>query len=358
MVATTLCEFVDDSKYGPFKENEMRKKVVLITGASGEVGHALLTKLAEVRPGQVLSLDLKPISSSLDGRVIHIQGDILDKALLDRLISEYEIEEMYHLAALLSTRSEFTPDAAHRVNVTGTMNLLELAAQQSEWQGHPVRFIFPSSIAAFGMPDLDTKARYERVREWEWNYPRTMYGCNKLYCELLGTYFSQYYRQLAAEQTMMLDFRSVRFPGLISAFTVPSGGTSDYGPEMLHAAARGVEYSCFVREDVRIPFMAMPDAVKALLQLAQAPRETLTRQVYNVTSFSLSAAEFRDRVLHYFPEAKIAFAPDLKRQAIVDSWPADLDDSAARRDWYWKPEYDTDRAFEEYLVPNIRSRYQ
>lgn len=336
----------------------MRKKVVLVTGASGEVGHALLEHLANIRPTSVLSLDLKPKPLDLDGRITHIQGDILDKTLLDRLVSEYEIEEIYHLAALLSTRAEFTPDTAHRVNVTGTMNLLEMAAQQSEWQHKPVRFIFPSSIAAFGMPDLDSKIRYSRVREWEWNYPRTMYGCNKLYCELLGVYFSQYFRQLAAEQPTMLDFRCVRFPGLISAFTVPSGGTSDYGPEMLHAAAQSTPYACFVREDVRIPFMAMPDAVKALIDLASAPIEKLSHKVYNVTSFCLSAGEFRDWVLRFFPQAEITFEPDEKRQAIVDSWPADLDDSAARRDWNWKPDYDAERAFSEYLVPNIRQRYQ
>ena len=142
------------------------------------------------------------------------------------------------------------------------------------------------------------------------------------------------------------------------AFTVPSGGTSDYGPEMLHAAAKGVPYESFVREDVRIPFMAMPDAIKALLDLAKAPRQNLRRRVYNVTSFSLSAAEFRERVQRFFPQAQIGFKPDLKRQNIVDSWPADLDDSAARRDWGWSPEYDAERAFAEYLVPNIRKRYQ
>ena len=131
-----------------------------------------------------------------------------------------------------------------------------------------------------------------------------MYGCNKLYCEQLGIYFSKYYRQLAADRPVMLDFRCVRFPGLISAFTVPSGGTSDYGPEMLHAAAKNVPYACFVREDVRIPFMAMPDAIKALLQLTLAPQEALKHQVFNVTSFSLSAEEFRQRVLKHFPEAR------------------------------------------------------
>jgi nucleoside-diphosphate-sugar epimerase len=242
--------------------------------------------------------------------------------------------------------------------VEGTLALLRLAAEQSEWRGEAVRFIFPSSIAAYGMPDLDTKTNYARVREWEWNYPRTMYGCNKLYCEQLGIYYSRYYRQLAAERPVMLDFRSVRFPGLISAFTVPSGGTSDYGPEMLHAAAKGVPYACFVRPDVRIPFMVMPDAVKSLLLLNAAPRQALSRLVYNVTSFSLSAAEFRQQVLWAFPGAEITFQPDVKRQAIVDSWPADLDDSHARRDWGWQPDYDLERSFGEYLVPNIRKRYQ
>lgn len=336
----------------------MRKKVVLVTGSSGEVGLALLEILAQQMPGQVLSLDIKALPDEINRKVTHILGDITDKALLDRLVSEYEFEEIYHLAALLSTRAEFTPDAAHRVNVAGTMSLLELAAQQSEWRGQPVKFIFPSSIAIFGMPDLATKRDNPRVREWEWNIPRTMYGCNKLYCEMLGVYFSEHYRQLAAEQPVMLDFRCVRFPGLISAFTVPSGGTSDYGPEMLHAAAKGVPYESFVREDVRIPFMAMPDAIKALLDLAKAPRQNLRRRVYNVTSFSLSAAEFREWVLRFFPQAQIGFQPDLKRQNIVDSWPADLDDSAARRDWGWAPEYDAERAFAEYLVPNIRRRYQ
>jgi nucleoside-diphosphate-sugar epimerase len=174
---------------------------------------------------------------------------------------------------------------------------------------------------------------------------------------MLGSYFSRHYKQLAAEQPPTIDFRCVRFPGLISAITVPSGGTSDYAPEMLHAAAQGQPYACFVREEARIPFMVMPDAVRALLQLAHAPRARLTRQVYNVTSFSLSAAEVRERVLGAFGDAEITFDPDVKREAIIDSWPADIDDSAARMDWNWRPEYEVDRAFDEYLIPHIRRRY-
>ncbi len=335
----------------------MRKRVVLVTGCSGEIGQALIADFAE-RPGyELLTLDLKPLPAELDGKSRHIVGDILDDALLGRIVTEYEIHTIFHLAALLSTRGEFTPELAHRVNVEGTLKLLKLAAEQSEWQGKRVRFVFPSSIAAYGLPDLETKARDNRVREWEWNQPRTMYGCNKLYGELLGAYYATHYRQLAADRPVMLDFRAIRFPGLISAFTVPSGGTSDYGPEMLHAAAQGRQYDCFVRPDTRIPFMAMPDAVKALLGLATAERKQLSRLVYNVTSFSLSAEEFRDLVVDAFPRAQITYQPDEKRQGIVDSWPADLNDEPAREDWGWAPDYDVDRAFNDYLIPQIRKRY-
>lgn len=339
-------------------ETSMRKKVTLITGVSGEVGLALVKILAESGYDNLLTLDIRPLPPEYTKYSSHIQGDILDKSLLNRLISEYEIGTIFHLAALLSTRAEFTPVAAHQVNVEGTMGLLQLAAEQSEWRGDPVMFIFPSSIAAYGIPDLETKANFPQVREWEWNYPITMYGCNKLYCEMLGTYFSHNYRQLAVERPQMLDFRCVRFPGLISAFTVPSGGTSDYGPEMLHAAAKGEPYAAFVRPDTQIPFMAMPDAVLALLNLSRSPKEVLSQTVYNVTSFSLTADQFRQQVMNAFPGAEINFNPDLKRQQIVDSWPADLNDAHACRDWNWKPDYNIERCFEEYLIPNILQRYK
>lgn len=336
----------------------MRKKVILITGAAGEIGQALIKSLAATGSNQVLSLDLHDLPDDMDGYSTHILGDVLDKNLFARLVTEYDFDVIYHLAALLSTRSEFAPELAHQVNVNGTLLLMQMAAEQSQRRGEPVRFIFPSSIAVYGLPDLETKARDFYVREWDWNYPTTMYGCNKLYCEMLGTYFGSHYQQLSRTTPTMLDFRAVRFPGLISAYTTPSGGTSDYGPEMLHAAAQGKPYACFVREDSVIPFMAMPDAVTSLLQLASAERQTLRRTVYNVTSFSLTAVQFRDEVLKAFPNAQITFEPDVQRQGIVDSWPAGLADKAARRDWGWEPAYDVARAFAEYLVPNIRQRYQ
>jgi nucleoside-diphosphate-sugar epimerase len=336
----------------------MRKKVILITGAIGEIGQALIKNLAGSGENELLTLDLQRLPPELEGYSTHIQGDILDKYLMVRLVTEYEFDTIYHLAALLSTRGEFAPELAHQVNVEGTLGLLQIAAEQSQRRGRPVKFIFPSSIAAYGLPDLEMKSRDFYVREWDWNQPTTMYGCNKLYCELLGSYYNHNYQQMAESRPVMLDFRAIRFPGLISAFTLPAGGTSDYGPEMLHAAAKGVPYSCFVREDSVIPFMAMPDAITALWELSQAPPERLTRDVYNITSFSLTAGEFRDLVLQAFPDAKIDFEPDLKRQGIIDSWPAGLNDKAARRDWGWKPAYDVERAFHDYLIPNIVQRYQ
>ena len=336
----------------------MRKPVVLITGAGGEIGHGLVTRLSAAG-SLIITLDVTPLDASLAPLVTReFTGSITDVNLLERILAEFEVERVFHLAALLSTRSEFTPITAHHVNVEGTLNLLEFAQHEGESHGRPVTFIYPSSIAAFGLPDLDAKKRAGRVREDEFTHPRTMYGCNKLYCEQLGDYYARSYKQLSADVIQRVDFRSVRFPGLISAVTVPSGGTSDYAPEMIHAAAQGEPYACFVRQDTRIPFMAMPDGVEALLALAAAPRANLTRTTYNLSAFSRSAAEIRDVVVSAFPRAAIEYKVDPKRQGIVDSWPADIDDSAARADWKFAPKYDFDRAFQEYLIPTIRERYR
>jgi threonine 3-dehydrogenase len=337
----------------------MRKPVVLITGAGGEIGHGLVTRLASSPSGgSIITIDVTPLDASLAPLVAReFTGSITDVNLLERILAEFEVERVFHLAALLSTRSEFTPITAHHVNVEGTLNLLEFAQHEGESHGRPVTFIYPSSVAAFGLPDLDTKMRVGRVREDEFTHPKTMYGCNKLYCELLGDYYARHYKQLSADVIPRVDFRSVRFPGLISALTVPSGGTSDYAPEMIHAAAKGEPYDCFVRPDTTIPFMAMPDGVDALLALAAAPRARLTRTAYNLSAFSRSAAEIRDVVAAAFPNATIDYRVDAKRQGIVDSWPADVDDAAARADWGFAPKYDFDRAFHEYLIPTIRERY-
>ncbi|MEQ1574192.1 MAG: NAD-dependent epimerase/dehydratase family protein [Vicinamibacterales bacterium] len=336
----------------------MRTPVILITGAGGEIGHGLIARLAGIgRP--IVTIDIAPLEPALARSVRReFTGSITDKWILERVLAEFEVDLIFHLAALLSTRSEFTPITAHEVNVEGTLRLLEFAQHEGESHGRRVVFMYPSSIAAYGLPDLATKLRAGSVHEDEWNTPRTMYGCNKLYCEHVGRYYARHYKQLAADTTRRVDFRCLRFPGLISAVTVPSGGTSDYASEMMHAAARGEPYACFVRPDTRIPFMTMPDAIEALLRLAEAPCERLTRTAYNLAAFNPTAEEICKVATTAFPGAKVSWRVDVKRQAIVDSWPVSVDDGAARGDWGFAPLHDFARAFEEYLVPTIRERYR
>ena len=336
----------------------MKHGAILVTGAAGEIGEALLQQLAKDNDKAILALDLRPLSDFPRSSVTFVQGDVTNEEALAKLFAQYDIDTVFHLAALLSTRAELSPTRAHHVNVEGTLGLLRLAADRSEERGKPVKFIFPSSIAVYGLPDVQTKAMEGKVREEEWTCPRTMYGCNKLYCEQLGNYFSRHYQQAAKTTPTRIDFRSLRLPGLISPFTVPSGGTSDYAPEMLHAAAQGHSYECFVAEETRIPFMVMPDAIKALLSLARAPKKDLGWSVYNVSGFSLSAGELRKHILQAFDGAQIRFRPDVWRQSIVDSWPTDVDDSHARDDWNWQPDYDANKAFVEYLLPNIVGQEQ
>jgi nucleoside-diphosphate-sugar epimerase len=322
------------------------------------MGHGLLHALAD-RGAAIVAMDVREIDPSFRSLCREtIVGDIRDPSLLERLLASYEVDEIYHLAALLSTRGEFAPETAHAVNVGGTLNLLHLAAEQARTHGRAVKFVFPSSIAVYGLPDRATKAKAGRVREEQFVEPRTMYGVNKLEGEHLGRYYERHYRLLARDRlSMPIDFRSIRFPGILSAETVPSGGTSDYGPEMIHAAASGRPYTCFVRPDTRIPFMTMPEAIRSILELAGAPKSRLSRVVYNVSGFSPSAADFESVVRRAFPDAEISFEPDAGRQSIVDSWPEDLDDAAARNDWNWSPTHTLESAFDQYLAPSVRARY-
>jgi len=334
-------------------------KTILVTGANGEIGHGLIEHLSEQGGVHIIAMDLVPIDESVRIRCHRlVTGDILDTHLLETLSTEHNFDTIYHLAALLSTRAERQPTLAHRVNVDGTLNLLEISVTQSHLQGREIKFIYPSSIAVYGLPDLQSKQEAGKVKENQWLNPRTMYGINKLYVEQLGIYYAHFYRQLDAEpQKGLVDFRSVRFPGLISAATLPTGGTSDFAPEMLHMAAKNKPYECFVREDARIPFMAMPDAINALLGIQAVPRKKLTRLVYNVGAFNPSAVEVSQLVHKAFPQSQVKFMPDYRRQGIIDSWPADVDDSAARNDWNWSPEYSLERAFSEYFIPAVRKRY-
>ena len=332
-----------------------KQEITLITGANGEMGHGLIRYLsAQQNAPYIVALDLQPLDAELQP-LVHdfIEADILKTDVLENIQDRYTIDTIYHLAALLSTSSEKNPTLAHQVNVQGTLNLLEMANQEA----HTVKFIYPSSIAVYGLPDLAIKQSHPVVDEDSFLNPTTMYGVNKLYCEHLGRYYSDHYKQLETTEHRSIDFRCVRFPGIISAFTIPSGGTSDYGPEMIHAAVQGHDYECFVREDTTIPFMMMPDAVQALIQLAQAERTQLTRRTYNVTSFSLSASDFANILQQTFPAMAVTFKPHPGRQTIVDTWAQGLDDSQARSDWNWRPQYTVENAFNDYLLPNIMAHY-
>lgn len=336
----------------------MDEKSVLVTGACGEIGQALVKSLWERGGYKIYTTDLLPMPEEISGMTVeHIQGDLV---FLIKQFYDYDLDIIFHLAASLSSKAEVATEMAHRINVEGTMQLLMMAGYRSKKYNKPIKFIFPSSIAVYGFSNSAEKTKAGAVKENEFNFPHTMYGCNKLYCEKLGLYYSHYYGQhhLDLEPPEMVDFRSIRFPGLVSAFTIPSGGTSDYGPEMLHHAAQGKPYSCFVREDTIIPFMAMPDAIRSILELTDAPQENLTQTVYNVRGFSLSAGDFKRWAVSSFPNSMVTFDPVAGRQGIVDSWPEDVDDHQANKDWGWKAEFDEARFFNEYFLPEIRRRYQ
>lgn len=338
----------------------MQRPELLITGANGEVGHALIHYLHRQGRYRVVALDLNPLAPHIAEHVDQFyQGSITDPTLLETLREQHCFSKIFHLAAILSSGGERNPSLAHEVNVNGSVHMLNLAHEHTRTSGSPCMFLFPSTIAAHGFREPSQKAPAGAVKEDEYLLPITIYGVNKLYIENLGRYYSETYNLLSEEgDTPKIDFRCVRYPGLISADSVPSGGTSDYGPEMLHAAAKGEPYESFVGEEARLPFMVMPDAIDALVGLSEAKREDLSRHVYNVTAFSVTAAEIRDQVLRLFPRAEIRFGKGGPRQMIVDSWPGDIDDSAARNDWGWKPKYELDAAFSEYLAPRITKRYQ
>lgn len=332
----------------------MTEPVIFISGANGEIGHGLIRALAAMPDApQILALDLAPLAPELQPLVrFFSQGDILDTRLLARLNEQFRIRSVFHLAAILSSHAERAPQAAHRVNVEGTLNLLQLASEQAQRYGQNLPFLFPSSIAVYGIADLAAKRALPPLTEEQHNLPITMYGCNKLYGEMLGRFFSH-----PASPAPKLDFRAIRFPGIISADTLPTGGSTDFAPQMLHAAFRDQAYSAFVRADTILPFMTMPDATRALLEIWRAPAAGLQRHVYNINGWSCSAAEFAALVRQHFPQAVIEFAPDPTRQRIVDSWPAAIDDRAARQEWGWRAEHDLASAFEQYLLPALSARY-
>ena len=309
---------------------------ILLTGAGGQIGHDLIGALAADH--EVISTDLAPRPPSH----AHASGaswlglDVTDGAATERLFEKVKPELVFHLAAILSARGEKDPKLAYDVNQTGTWNVLEACRKTGV-----KRLIFTSSIAVFGPPPSGPLP--DPTPDDVALHPTTMYGVTKVAGELLCAYYSKKFD---------VDCRGVRFPGLISA-AMPGGGSSDYALFMYVDAVRKGGYEAFARPDTRIPLMYMPDGVRALLELAMADRNKLTRSIYNIAAFSPRADEIAKSVQRVIPEARFSYSPDPRRQAILDSWPKALDDSAARRDWAWKAKYDLD-AMSDDLIPRVR----
>lgn len=296
---------------------------ILITGACGQLGSELTAALREKWGSEtVLATDVSE-PNPIMGTGPFERLDVLDKGELERVISEHKIEVIYHLAALLSARAEQNIGLAWSLNMDGLLNVLNSARQSS------VKKVFwPSSIAVFG-PDAKT----EKTPQESACNPTTVYGISKLAGEQWCAY---YHRKFG------VDVRSLRYPGLIGYKTMPGGGTTDYAVDIYHKAVRGETFNCFLKPESKLPMMYMEDAVKATIDLMDAPADALTiRTSYNVSAMSFSPEEIAASIRKMIHSFEIEYKPDY-RQSIAESWPDSIDDSAARRDWNWRPSYNLD----------------
>ncbi len=309
----------------------------VVTGAGGQVGLDLIRSLS-ARGYEVHGSDIAPRPSPAllaEGVPWH-HLDVTDVDNVEALLAQVRPHRVFHLAAILSARGEEMPQRTYEVNQGGTYHVLEACRRLSIDQ-----VIFTSTIAVFG-PGLP-----EVVGDDVPLAPSTMYGVTKVAGELLGDYYRRRFD---------IDFRALRFPGLISA-SLPGGGTSDYALFMYVDGVLRGRYEAFCRADTRIPLMYMPDGVRALVELSEAPRPGLRRSTYNIAAFSPTAQQIAQSVQRVLPEAQISFAPHAPRQAILDSWPRALDDHNAQQDWGWKPAYDLDQMTDD-LVPRLRALIQ
>jgi nucleoside-diphosphate-sugar epimerase len=264
--------------------------------------------------------------------------DVTDKESIEKVVDEYEIDTLYHMAAILSAGGEKNPWLAWDVNMNGTYNVLEVARERSMG-----RVFIPSSIAAFGPETPRENTPQETILK-----PRTMYGLTKVAGELLCNYYFEKFG---------LDVRGVRYPGIISYKTPPGGGTTDYAVEIFYEALKHKKYTCFLSEDSTLPMMYMPDCIKATVDLMDADLSKLKHHTdFNLAAISFSPKELVEEIKKHIPELAVSYEPD-SRQAIADSWPKTIDDSAAREEWGWKPSYDL-AAMTEDMLKNLRIRYE
>jgi len=307
-------------------------KRILITGGAGQVGTDLI-HLFHARGAEVSVFDVAPPPENLPKGVDWRRGDITDASELDEFVKASRPECIFHLAALLSAIGEKMPHRCYRVNMEGTHNVLEAARLFDVPQ-----VMYASTIAVFG-PGLPNPVGDDVPLQ-----PTTMYGVTKVAGELLGAYYKQRWD---------VDFRGVRFPGLINA-GIPGGGTTDYALFMYVDGIRYGRYECFVGPQSTVPMMYMPDALRAMVELSQAPVDNLSRCVYNIAAMSPTADEFADAVRQRVPGVEITYRVDPKRQAILESWPDVLDDSKARADWGWNHEYDLAKMSDD-LIPKVKA---
>jgi threonine 3-dehydrogenase len=303
-------------------------ETILITGASGQIGSELTPKLREIYgKNNVIASDLRrPIIEDGPFELL----DITDPKRLEEIIIDHNIHSIVHLAALLSASGEQKPNLAWHVNVNGLYNVLEAA------KTHKLARIFsPSSIAVFGPETPKDSTPQETVMR-----PKTIYGITKVTGELLGNY---YFHKFG------VDVRGARFPGIISNIAPPGGGTNDYAVEIFYEAIKNCKYTCFLKPDSTLPMMYMPDTLKGIVQLLEADLSELRHHTdFNMDALSFSPVELASEIKKHIPDFQIDYKPDY-RQAIADSWPRSIDDTAARKEWGWKPDYDLSAMVENML---------
>lgn len=293
--------------------------MILVTGAGGQIGTDLVEELrGRYGPDQVVASDLRRSDSVELGHLFETL-DVTDASRLEHLVTDHRVTSVYHLASLLSATGEDRPGLCWHVNVDGLRNVLEAARK------HRLRVFWPSSIAVFGPRTPKRGAAQAAIED-----PSTMYGITKVAGELLCRYYALKFG---------VDVRSLRLPGIISYTAPPGGGTTDYAVEIFYEALRNGSYTCFVGPETRLPMMYMPDTIRAILELMDAPSESITiRSSYNLAGVSFSAGELVAEIQRQLPGFTCRYAPDF-RQQIADSWPTDIDDSKAREDWGWRHSY-------------------
>lgn len=307
----------------------MKQDKILIIGAGGQIGSVLTGALrAAFGDRNVVASDLRPLGEQA-GPTETL--DALNSRSLAGLINKHHITQIYHLAAILSASGEKRPLWAWDINMRSLFNVLEVARKKNL-----KKVYYPSSIAVFGR-----EAAAANTPQFEVLIPETVYGISKVAGENWSNYYFQRYG---------LDVRSLRYPGIIGYESMPGGGTTDYAVDIYHYAVQGKPFECFLSENTPLPMIYMPDAIRATLELMEAPAEQIkVRTSYNLSGMSFTPKQVADSIKKEVPGFQISYKPDF-RQAIADSWPGSIDDSAARKDWGWKPRYDLDAMTKDMLA--------